>query len=122
VTALRRATAGLLAVPAWLLAGLIVGYRRFITPYTPRTCRFYPTCSSYGLTAVRTHGALKGTVLTAWRVLRCHPWSPGGVDHVPPHGRWRSQPEPDETAEHRGSAAAEPHPVTGSALPPPTGA
>lgn len=117
MTAVRRAAALIVAVPAWVLAGLIVGYRRYITPYTPRTCRFYPTCSSYGLTAIRTHGALKGTLLTTWRVLRCHPWTPGGVDHVPPHGHWRSPVEPEQTAESAGSPGS-----LGSPLTPPTGA
>jgi len=114
-----RGMAGfLVAIPAWVLATLIVGYRRFVTPYTPQTCRFYPTCSAYGLTAIRTHGALKGTALTVWRVLRCHPWTAGGVDHVPPHGHWRAPVDPDP----RRPESAEPHPMIGSPLPPPTGA
>jgi uncharacterized protein len=110
VTTLRRAAGVVVSIPARILAGLIVGYRRFITPYTPQTCRFYPTCSSYGLTAIRTHGALKGTLLTSWRVLRCHPWTPGGVDHVPPRGHWHA---PTETTER---------PLVGPPLTPPTGA
>jgi len=85
----HRATRFLVAIPAWVLAGLIVGYRRFITPFTPATCRYYPTCSAYGLTAIRTHGAIKGSLLTAWRIARCNPWTRGGVDHVPAPGRWR---------------------------------
>lgn len=47
-------------------------------------CRFYPTCSSYGLEAIRTHGAVKGSVLTVWRILRCSPLTAGGIDRVPP--------------------------------------
>ena len=61
-------------------------YQRFITPYTPATCRYYPTCSAYAVTALRTHGALIGTGLTVWRILRCNPWSSGGIDHVPARG------------------------------------
>jgi uncharacterized protein len=95
VSLLRRAARFVVALPAWLLAGLIVGYRRYVTPFTPATCRYYPTCSSYGLAAIRTHGAVKGTVLTVWRVLRCNPWTRGGVDHVPPHGRWRAPADPE---------------------------
>ncbi|MGH3443340.1 MAG: membrane protein insertion efficiency factor YidD [Nitriliruptorales bacterium] len=49
---------------------------------TPR-CRFYPSCSTYALEALRTHGAFRGTWLSVRRVLSCHPWNPGGVDHVP---------------------------------------
>jgi hypothetical protein len=78
------------AIPTWVLSGLIVVYRRFVTPFTPATCRYYPTCSAYGLTAIRTHGAAKGTLLTGWRILRCNPWTRGGVDQVPPRGRWRA--------------------------------
>jgi putative membrane protein insertion efficiency factor len=74
---------------AALLIAPIRFYQRFITPYTPATCRYYPTCSAYGVTALRTHGAVIGTALTVWRVLRCNPWSSGGIDHVPPKGQWR---------------------------------
>jgi putative membrane protein insertion efficiency factor len=114
----RQAVRFVVALPGWLLAGLIVGYRRYITPFTPATCRFYPTCSSYGLTAIRTHGAVKGTVLTGWRVLRCHPWTRGGVDHVPPHGHWRAP------ADAELDPSAPPVTTDSTAVPtaPPTGA
>ena len=58
-------------------------YQRFISPLTPPRCKYYPTCSVYALEAYRKHGVIKGTVLSAWRLLRCNPWSLGGVDHVP---------------------------------------
>ena len=97
-------------------------YQRFITPYTPATCRYYPTCSAYAVTALRTRGAFVGTGLTIWRLLRCNPWSDGGIDHVPErHARERDEPVGSSptacTAEHRAagtdldapqSAAAEP--------------
>jgi len=57
-------------------------YRRFISPALPRRCKYHPTCSEYAVEAVRTYGVLKGLVLAAWRVLRCNPWSHGGVDPV----------------------------------------
>jgi len=86
--------------PAEILVASIRFYQRFITPYTPATCRFYPTCSAYAVTALRTRGALVGTALTVWRLLRCNPWSAGGVDHVPAHG-WRREPaEPDGSCSH----------------------
>jgi putative membrane protein insertion efficiency factor len=66
------------------LIGLIVFYQRVISPMTPPTCRYYPSCSQYALTAIRRFGPLKGTWLAVRRLLRCHPWTPGGVDHVPP--------------------------------------
>lgn len=58
-------------------------YRKFISPLKPPTCRFYPTCSSYSLEAYKRYGALKGTYLTIIRILKCHPFHPGGVDLVP---------------------------------------
>lgn len=75
---------------AWLLTQPIRFYQKFITPYTPATCRYYPTCSEYAVRSLRTHGAIKGTILTVWRLLRCNPWSSGGVDHTPERGQWRS--------------------------------
>lgn len=68
---------------AWPLLALIAFYRRFITPYTPPTCRFYPTCSAYGLEAIQLHGPFRGTAMTVWRILRCQPFSAGGFDPVP---------------------------------------
>lgn len=68
----------------WLLRGLIRGYQLFISPLLGPRCRFYPTCSHYALEAIDTHGALKGGWLALRRVLRCHPWNPGGLDPVPP--------------------------------------
>ncbi len=64
-------------------------YQRYISRYTPPSCRYYPCCSAYAITALRTHGAVVGTGLTVWRLLRCNPWSEGGIDHVPPKGQLR---------------------------------
>ncbi|UPM54944.1 membrane protein insertion efficiency factor YidD [Gottfriedia acidiceleris] len=66
-----------------ILIGIIRFYQKWISPATPPSCRFYPTCSSYGLEAIETHGALKGTYLTTKRILKCHPLHPGGYDPVP---------------------------------------
>lgn len=71
------------------LLALIKLYQWTISPFLGPVCRYYPSCSHYGYTAIDRHGAVKGTALTAWRVLRCNPWSPGGVDHVPPRKRPR---------------------------------
>ncbi len=76
--------------PALVLIAPIRFYQRFITPYTPATCRYYPTCSAYAVTALRTRGAFVGSCLTVWRLLRCNPWSEGGIDHVPASG-WRRE-------------------------------
>ncbi|MNI21170.1 putative membrane protein insertion efficiency factor [compost metagenome] len=62
----------------------ILFYRKFISPLKPPTCRFYPTCSQYALDAIEEHGALRGSWLATKRICKCHPFHPGGVDHVPP--------------------------------------
>ena len=66
-----------------LLLGLIRFYRRAISPHTKPCCKYIPTCSAYGLEAIERFGALKGGLLTLWRILRCNPWSRGGYDPVP---------------------------------------
>lgn len=68
----------------WLLVALIRGYQIVISPLYGPVCRYYPSCSSYALEAVRRHGSLKGSWLAVRRLARCHPWAAGGVDHVPP--------------------------------------
>jgi len=59
-------------------------YRKYISPLTPPSCRFVPTCSEYALEAIETHGALKGSCLAAIRICKCHPFHKGGLDQVPP--------------------------------------
>jgi putative membrane protein insertion efficiency factor len=71
------------------LLALIKLYQWIISPLLGPVCKYYPSCSHYGFTAIDRHGAIKGTALTAWRILRCNPWSHGGVDHVPPRKRPR---------------------------------
>ena len=66
-------------------------YQRWISRFTPATCRFQPTCSDFGLEAVLRHGIIKGCLLITWRLLRCHPLCRGGCDPVPEPGRWVSQ-------------------------------
>jgi uncharacterized protein len=66
-----------------IFIGLIKFYQRFISPLTPPTCRFYPTCSHYGLEAVTRFGALKGGWLTVKRIVKCQPFHSGGFDPVP---------------------------------------
>lgn len=66
-----------------IFIGIIRFYQKFISPMTPPTCRFYPTCSHYGLEAFQKHGSLKGFWLTCKRILKCHPFHPGGFDPVP---------------------------------------
>jgi putative membrane protein insertion efficiency factor len=77
---------------ARLVALPIVAYRRWISPALPARCRFYPSCSAYALEAVATHGAVRGTGLAIWRLLRCHPFHPGGYDPVPPRRSAAAEP------------------------------
>ncbi len=67
----------------FLLINLIKIYKLFISPLLPPRCRFYPSCSSYGLEAIQLHGAIKGSYLTIRRLLKCHPFHEGGIDPVP---------------------------------------
>lgn len=66
-------------------------YRKWISPLKPPTCRFYPTCSQYALDAIEQHGAFYGSWLAIRRILRCHPFHPGGIDHVPPGKKTKSE-------------------------------
>jgi uncharacterized protein len=66
-----------------IFLAIIRFYQVIISPLKPPTCRFYPTCSHYGLEAVQRFGALKGGWLTIKRILKCHPFHPGGLDPVP---------------------------------------
>ena len=67
----------------YLFMALIRLYQLTISPFLGPRCRFYPSCSHYGYDAFRVHGSVRGAWLTARRLLRCHPWNPGGLDPVP---------------------------------------
>lgn len=79
---------------ARMLARAVIAYRRWISPALPARCRFYPSCSAYALEAISRHGAVRGTVLAGRRLLRCHPFHPGGYDPVPEPG---ARPHADPT-------------------------
>ena len=119
-----------------LAAPLVLAVRldqRFISPLSPPSCRFYPSCSSYAVTALMRFGPFRGGWLAARRIARCHPWNPGGVDDVPLTwaGRNDVRPEdfrprdavgtaggdagPDVTADAASHPAAEPSPTLGAA-------
>jgi putative membrane protein insertion efficiency factor len=63
-----------------IFIALIIGYRKYISPLKKPSCRFYPTCSQYALDAFNKYGALKGLKLSLIRILKCHPFHPGGYD------------------------------------------
>lgn len=81
---LRDLPFSILNIPRFMLLALIRLYQLLISPaLPPDTCRFYPTCSHYGYQAIYKYGAIKGTGMAIWRVLRCNPYNPGGFDPVP---------------------------------------
>ena len=82
-------------------------YQRVISPALPRRCKYHPTCSQYAVQAVQSYGILRGTVLAAWRILRCNPFSHGGYD--PLEARTIFRPPP---AGRGGADPAEPRPRT----------
>lgn len=69
-----------------LLIWIVRAYQLVLSPMLGQNCRFYPSCSSYAIEALRTHGALRGGWLAARRLGRCHPWNAGGLDPVPRRG------------------------------------
>lgn len=72
---LRELAALPLLVPVFI-------YRKLVSPFIAPRCRYYPTCSSYAVEALRSYGPIKGSILAAWRVMRCNPFSDGGFDYV----------------------------------------
>ncbi len=69
---------------ARVLLAVLAGYRRFVSPALGQRCRFAPSCSAYAMDAITSRGALRGGALTVRRLVRCHPFHPGGHDPVPP--------------------------------------
>ncbi|WP_120004030.1 membrane protein insertion efficiency factor YidD [Nesterenkonia muleiensis] len=81
--------------PSYPLIWFILFWRKMISPLYGEVCGFYPSCSAYGLEAVTVHGLVRGSVLTGWRILRCNPFTGGGVDHIPASSRvWPEQELP----------------------------
>lgn len=65
-----------------VLIGAIRLYQKYISPLKPPSCRFYPSCSQYALDAIKKYGSIKGTFMSVRRILKCHPFNPGGYDPV----------------------------------------
>ncbi len=91
---MRNAVLFVLLIPRNLGVLMIRGYRAAISPLYGDVCRYYPSCSAYGLGSVQQRGLVIGSLLAAWRILRCNPWSAGGIDDVraATHGRYRVTP------------------------------
>lgn len=81
-------------IPRDALLLAVRGYRLLLKPWLGNACRFEPTCSAYALVALQQHGAVRGGLLSGWRILRCHPWCAGGCDPVPAHFTFRRQGMP----------------------------
>ena len=104
---MRSGWAWLLSVPRRIVLAPVHVYRRWVSPGLAPRCRYYPSCSTYAVNAVHTHGVLKGALLATTRVLRCNPYSYGGLNPVPDKGFWRASINPDGTARvSRTSSAA----------------
>lgn len=88
-------------LPARLVLLLLRVYQRYVSPMRPATCKYYPSCSQYAVIAIQRHGLVRGAGLAGWRLLRCNPWSRGGVDDVPPAR--------ERHAHHRPTVAAATH-------------
>ena len=86
------------------LTALITFYQKFISPAFAPRCKYYPSCSSYALTAISTYG-FKGVAMAVWRVLRCNPWSHGGVDYVTPKVKKEEKTITEQSLESMKAAA-----------------
>jgi putative membrane protein insertion efficiency factor len=86
---------GVARVPTALALALLRLYQAVISPVLPVRCKYHPTCSAYAVEAIRSFGILKGSALAGWRLLRCNPWSVGGIDWVDAQRLFR--PRPDRT-------------------------
>jgi uncharacterized protein len=82
-SSVRRPAAALKRLPRLALIYLVKGYQVSLSPLLPPSCRYYPSCSAYAVEALERHGALRGSWLALRRILRCHPFRPGGFDPVP---------------------------------------
>lgn len=89
-------------LPQRVLVMLVRTYQRTVSPHLQSGCRYVPTCSEYAVEALQRYGALRGSALSVWRLMRCHPWAAHG--HDPP--RWFGEPRPAE--------ATDPEPIAGS--------
>ncbi|HWR15775.1 MAG TPA: membrane protein insertion efficiency factor YidD [Terriglobales bacterium] len=100
-------------IRAYLLL-MLRGYKAFLSPMLPNACRFVPTCSEYAMEAISHYGAFRGGYMALWRLLRCHPFSPGGYDPVILSEKPAGTPEVAEEC-----LCSADHPVRAEAVPQP---
>ena len=81
-SALRAPLHAMKSLPLLLVIGLVYGYRYTLGLVLPASCKYHPSCSQYAIDALRRYGFVRGTVLAGWRLVRCNPWSHGGLDRV----------------------------------------
>lgn len=91
----RRALAVVALPIVLLLVAALRAYQLAISPLLGPRCKFYPSCSAYGVDALSIHGPGKGLLLSACRVCRCHPWQLGGINPAPEYRRWRADVDLD---------------------------
>lgn len=91
---MAESTRGLCSRPARVVMAFLRGYHRWISPYLLPACRFYPTCSVYAVEAIGSHGLIKGGYLALKRLMKCHPFHPGGVDFPPKPPAEKDRPRP----------------------------
>lgn len=97
-----RLLRALFRLPRLLFIGVVRAYQLLLSPHMPKTCRFHPTCSEYAVQAFREYGAIRGLILTLYRLGRCHPW--GGYGYDPP--RWFGESVPASQQENPESSSA----------------
>lgn len=95
---MRRVLSVLVRLPRLLLIGVVRLYQLILSPHLGGACRFQPTCSEYAVTALRRYGAVRGLILTIYRLGRCHPW--GGHGYDPPRWFGESAPTSEEVPAH----------------------
>jgi putative membrane protein insertion efficiency factor len=98
MTSVGRLMRVVLTLPGRVVLLLLRVYQRYVSPMRPPTCKYYPSCSEYAVIAIQRHGLLRGSALAGWRLLRCNPWSRGGVDDVPPARERRTHHRPSMAA------------------------
>lgn len=87
-------------IATWTLLLPVVLYRKLVSPFIAPRCRYYPTCSTYAVQALKTYGPIRGSILAGWRLVRCNPFSDGGFDYVDDQRLFKSRGHGDHCEDH----------------------